>query len=571
MKLLMNLSGTGTLTDAGDSVLSEPRGARAARASPWYSALRPPDVNLSPMGDAIAGRDRPGRRRVLLASNRGPVSFSRGDDGRLAVRRGGGGVVSGLSSVASQEDVLWVCAALSDADRAAASSSGLLDLDGLDLDGLDLDGLEVDGNDGTDARMGRSAVRMLDIPTATFNRAYNTVANSVLWFVHHMLYDMPNRPHFTAAFRRDWEAYREYNLAFARALHSAAGGSPADGSPARVFVQDYHLDLVPRMLADMWPVSGQRPRIAHFSHTPWAPVDYYRLLPDDIGAEVLDGILAADHAGFLCQRWADAFADCCEQLLGAEVDRDRWQVRHRGHATSIGVHPLGVDAHGLRQRATEPDVATRLAQLSETVGDRKLIVRVDRTELSKNIVRGLAAYAELLARYPQWQGNVMMLALAYPSRHDLPEYREYAASVQRLARSIEDEFGTPDWTPIVLSTVDDYPRSLAAYRLADVLLVNPIRDGMNLVAKEGPILSERGCVLVLSREAGAAAELGQDALLVNPFDVAETAMALHEALTMDDFERKQRCHGLVQAASALPPTAWFASQLAALDGAAPAQ
>jgi trehalose 6-phosphate synthase len=524
------------------------------------------------MGDAIAGRDGPGRRRVLLASNRGPVSFSRGDNGRLEVRRGGGGVVSGLSSVARQEDVLWVCAALSDADRAAASGSGLLDLDGHD---------GSDASDGSDRQIGRSAVKMLDIPPATFNRAYNTVANSVLWFVHHMLYDMPNRPYFTAAFRRDWEAYREYNLRFARALHSAADGSAvgapaaerplADASSVRVFVQDYHLDLVPRMLADMWPASGQRPRIAHFSHTPWAPVDYYRLLPDDIGAEVLDGILAADHAGFLCQRWANAFAECCEQLLGAEVDRDRWQVRHRGHVTSIGVHPLGVDARGLKERAAENDVAARLKRLAETVADRKLIVRVDRTELSKNIVRGLAAYRELLGQFPQWQGKVMMLALAYPSRHDLPEYREYAASVQRLARSIEDEFGTPDWSPILLSTDDDYPRSLAAYRLADVLLVNPIRDGMNLVAKEGPILSERGCVLVLSREAGAAAELGEDALLVNPFDVAETAMALHEALTMDDFERKQRCHGLAQAASALPPTSWFASQLAALDEAAVTQ
>jgi trehalose 6-phosphate synthase len=286
---------------------------------------------------------------------------------------------------------------------------------------------------------------------------------------------------------------------------------------------------------------------------------------------VLEGLLGANHVGFHAQRWAGAFLDCCESVLGAQVDRAAWTVRHAGHLTSVGVHGLGVDAAGLRARAAAADVETQVAALRVAGGGRKLIVRVDRTELSKNIVRGLAAYRELLGQFPQWQGKVMMLALAYPSRHDLPEYREYAASVQRLARSIEDEFGTPDWSPILLSTDDDYPRSLAAYRLADVLLVNPIRDGMNLVAKEGPILSERGCVLVLSREAGAAAELGEDALLVNPFDVAETAMALHEALTMDDFERKQRCHGLAQAASALPPTSWFASQLAALDEAAVTQ
>jgi len=490
------------------------------------------------VSDASAGH------RILVASNRGPVSFSRGDDGLLSVGRGGGGVVSGLSSVAGNEDLLWVCAALSDGDRAAARQApgGLLGLDG-DPAG--------------------SSVRMLDIPAATFHRAYNTVANSVLWFVHHMLYDTPNHPQFGHAFRRDWEAYREYNMAFARALAASDGAGDDGGDPGRVsaVIQDYHLTLAPRMLAELSPGI----KIAHFSHTPWAPVDYFRLLPDSVAAEVLDGILGADHAGFLCQRWADAFVDCCEHVIGARVDRERAQVTYRGHVTGIGVHPLGVDAAELLSRGAEPDVQVRLAALREQIGDRKLIVRVDRTELSKNIVRGLAAFRELLLAHPQWRGKVMMLALAYPSRHDLPEYREYAASVQRLATAIDDEFGTPDWTPILLRSNDDYPRSLAGYRLADVLLVNPIRDGMNLVAKEGPILAEHGCALVLSREAGAADELGEHALLVNPFDISDTAAALHEALIMPDDERIRRCRLLAAAAGAVPPSDWLASQLAALQ------
>jgi len=484
------------------------------------------------VGDAIA------RRRILVASNRGPFSFSRDDTGQLSVKRGGGGLVSGLSSVASHEDLLWVCAALTDADRAAVRTA-------------------TGGMFGLDGTPGGSAVRMLDIPAATFNRAYNTVANSVLWFVHHMLYDTPNQPQFGLAFRRDWDAYREYNMAFATALATANDGSPG----VRAVIQDYHLTLAPRMLAELSPGI----KIAHFSHTPWAPVDYFRLLPDAIAAQVLDGMLGADHAGFLCQRWADAFVDCCERVLGADVDRDGRQVSYRGHVTGIGVHPLGVDAAELTGRAAQRDVEARMAALAEVIGGRKLIVRVDRTELSKNIVRGLAAYRELLLTHPEWQGKVMLLALAYPSRHDLPEYREYAASVQRLAGAIADEFGTADWTPIVLSGYDDYPRSLAGYRLADVLLVNPIRDGMNLVAKEGPILSDRGCALVLSREAGAADELGGDALLVNPFDISGTVQALHEALMMPDDERKLRSQSLAAAGSAVPPSAWLASQLAALE------
>jgi trehalose 6-phosphate synthase len=479
-------------------------------------------------------------RRVLIASNRGPVSFTMDDDGRLTPRRGGGGLVSGLSSVAGQADVLWVCAALSDADRAAVRScgGGRLSVDGL---------------------AGGSAVHMLDIPPATFQRAYNGVANSTLWFVHHMLYDTPNQPQFGLTFDREWESFRAYNTAFAEALAAAAG--PVLAPDSRAVIQDYHLSLAPRLLAQLRPDV----KIAHFSHTPWAPVDYYQMLPDSIGREVLEGVLGADHAGFLCQRWADAFMDCCEQFLGASVDRRRQLVTYRGHVTGIGVHPLGVAADELIRRGAEPDVQARISSLADAAQERKLIVRIDRTELSKNIVRGLQAYRQLLITHPEWRGRIVHLAFAYPSRHDLPEYREYTASVQRLATQINDEFGTQDWDPLILQVNDDYPRSLAAYRLAHVLLVNPIRDGMNLVAKEGPILSDHGCALVLSREAGAVDELGSEALIVNPYDVTGTAEALHEALCMADAERARRCQALAAAAAAEPPAKWFADQIAALD------
>lgn len=471
-----------------------------------------------------------------MASNRGPVSFVSQDDGTLAAVRGAGGLVSGLSEVVAGQDVLWVCAALSDADRLAAGSApyGRIDLTGHDTGG--------------------SAVRMLNIPPATFHRAYNAVANRTLWFCHHMLYDTPVRPVFDSRAAREWESYREYNAAFADALAVSAGDR------ARAMVQDYHLSLAPALLR------ARRPdlRIAHFSHTPWAPPDYYRMLPDDIGRQVLLGILGADHAGFLCARWADAFLDCCEAFLDVRVDRRARTVTRRGRVTRVGVHPLGVDGAALRARAAEPDVLARRAGLRELIGDRALIVRVDRTEPSKNIVRGLAAYQELLTGHPELRGRVVHLAFAYPSRHDLPEYREYTAAVQRLARQIEDAFATEHWNPVVLQVNDDYPRSLAAYAMADVLLVNPIRDGMNLVAKEGPMLSADGLALVLSTEAGAAAELSGDAITVNPYDVSQTAHALHAALMMDPGERATRTARLAEIAGACPPARWFADQLAAL-------
>ncbi|NUR88760.1 MAG: trehalose-6-phosphate synthase, partial [Nonomuraea sp.] len=260
-------------------------------------------------------------------------------------------------------------------------------------------------------------------------------------------------------------------------------------------------------------------------------------------------------------RWARAFMDCCAAILGADVSGD--SVTYEGRTTRVGVHALGVDGDSLWARACEPDVESHITALREQVGDRRLIVRIDRTELSKNIVRGLVAYREFLDAHPEWHGRVTHLAFAYPSRHDLPEYREYTAAVQRCAKEIEDEYATEDWDPLILNVDDDYPRSLAAYRLADVLLVNPIRDGMNLVAKEGPVLSDR-CALVLSREAGAAAELGADALVINPFDVGETAEALHSALVMPEEERRSRRDRLRAAATALPPQRWLAAQLDAL-------
>ncbi|HEV2373348.1 MAG TPA: trehalose-6-phosphate synthase [Streptosporangiaceae bacterium] len=507
--------------------------------------------------------------RVLIASNRGPVSFRMAPDGALTSHRGSGGVVSGLLSVAGQSDVLWVCAALSEADRAAsrAERGGLLDLRLADQ-GPDAAGdgqgrlAALEPAEDASGRPGvgkpRSAVQMLDIPVPVFEQAYNGIANSVLWFVHHMLYDTPSRPVFDEHFQREWESFRAYNAAFATALAEGAGHPGPHG--VRAMIQDYHLTLVPRMLAEQRPGLA----IAHFSHTPWAPPDYYALLPDDVAREVLDGMLGADHVGFHAQRWAEAFLDCCQAVLGAEVNHEAGTVRHQGHTSTVAVHPLGVDAVELRSRAAEADVEANVAALRAATADCKIIVRVDRTELSKNIVRGLAAYRELLVTHPEWRGRVTHVVFAYPSRHDLPEYREYTAAVQRLARQIMDEFATEDWNPLILSVHDDYPRSLAAYRLADVLLVNPIRDGMNLVAKEGPLLAERGCALVLSREAGAAAELGEAALLVNPYDVSATVRALHEALSMPDAERMRRAALLAKMAAANPPAAWFTSQLDAL-------
>ncbi|EFL40694.1 trehalose-phosphate synthase [Streptomyces griseoflavus Tu4000] len=456
---------------------------------------------------------------MLVASNRGPVSYEVADDGSLRAKRGGGGLVSGLSAIGPDAGALWVCSALSDGDREAVRRG-----------------------------VGEDGVRMLDVPADVHADAYNGIANSVLWFVHHMLYQTPVEPVFDAEFRRRWASYEAYNRAFAEALAEEAARGAA------VLVQDYHLTLVPGMLRELRPDL----RIGHFSHTPWAPPEYFRMLPDDIAGQVLRGMLGADRLGFLTHRWADAFTACCERFTDGLGD------------TAVGVHGLGADADFLRARSHEADVEERIAVLREEIGaapeggPRRTIVRVDRTELSKNIVRGLLAYRQLLDDHPEWRERVVHIAFAYPSRQDLAVYRDYTAEVQRIAEEINERYGTPGWRPVVLHVRDDFARSLAAYRLADVALVNPIRDGMNLVAKEVPVVSDAGCALVLSREAGAHEELGEDAITVNPYDVVETAGALHEALAMSPEERADRGKRLAAAATALPPARWFLEQLDAL-------
>ena len=467
--------------------------------------------------------------RILVASNRGPVSYSVGPDGELTGRRGGGGVVSGLSAIGPDATAVWVCAALTDGDREAVRR-----------------GVAEPGS------------RMIAVDPEVFAQAYNGIANSVLWFVHHMLYQTPWEPVFDEDFRGRWTSYEAYNEAFADALAQEAGEG------ASVLVQDYHLALAPALLRERRPDL----RIGHFSHTPWAPPDYFRLLPDDIATRLLEGILGADRAAFLTRRWADAFAACCADVLGAEVTRtaDGVAVTHRGRTTRLGVHGLGADAEFLRERAHRPDVDERMATLRAEAGPgRRLIVRVDRTELSKNIVRGLLAYRQLLTDHPGWRERVVHVAFAYPSRQDLELYRAYTEEVSRTAAAINAEFGTDGWQPVILKVDDDFARSLAAYRMADVALVNPIRDGMNLVAKEVPVVSDHGVALVLSREAGAFEELAQDAFTVNPYDIRATAAALNAALTLPEADRADRTERLAAAATALPPTQWFLDQLHALE------
>jgi trehalose 6-phosphate synthase len=473
-------------------------------------------------------------RRILVASNRGPVSFAV-EEGALVARRGPGGLVSALAPVVQETDGLWVASAMDEADRQKASEGPRLDV-------------RID-----DARY---RMRLLSLETETFDRFYNQVSNRLLWFLHHYLWDLPRVPSLTEEDRTSWEAYRQVNLAFAEALAEEAGGGEADA-----LVQDYHLSLVPAMLRERAPATS----IAHFHHVPFAAADYLRLLPREVREELLTGLLGADLLGFHTERWAENFLGACRLLEGADVLWRRRAVKWQGRVVRVGVYPIAIDATQLRVAAAGPAARRRRRDLRTWRGDRALLLRVDRSELSKNILRGFQAYEAFLRARRDWRERVVFLALLQPSRRAVAEYREYSEECRREAERINADLGTEAWTPIEVRMNDDYDGVLAAYGLYDALLVNPVFDGMNLVAKEGPLLNRAGGALILSRTAGAHAELGHAAIGIDPVDVAGTAEAIAEALEMPREERAVRAAKLRRVAAARTPKQWAGRQLRDLD------
>ncbi|MFL6203925.1 MAG: trehalose-6-phosphate synthase [Acidimicrobiales bacterium] len=456
-----------------------------------------------------ASVDRP----IVLASNRGPVSFVRQEDGTVTSKRGAGGLVSGIAPLAAETDVTWLAAAMSDEDRKAASA-GVVDLDGLH-------------------------VRLLDLDAETYRLAYDVVSNEVLWFAHHGLWDLTREPAFDAGWADAWDAYRAVNHAFADAVADAA----PDGSV--VLVQDYHLCLVASRLR------AARPDLAcvHFHHTPFAPPVWLGALPEAAARELLEGLAAHRSCGFHSRRWADDFRASASVIADLEP--------------ATFASPLASDPADIRAAAATPECDQALRALEERLDGRQLIGRVDRVELSKNLLRGFQAYGELLEAHPEHRERVVFVGHGYESRTGVPGYSAYRERVEHEVRAINDRFGRNGWEPIVLDIADDFPRSVALLRRSDALLVNPIRDGLNLVASEGALVNERDGVLALSPEAGAWERLGEAALRTPPFDVAGTAAVLHQALTMGADERRERASRLRAIAEARTPAHWLDDQLAA--------
>jgi trehalose 6-phosphate synthase len=472
---------------------------------------------------------------LVIVSNRGPAEFRRAEDGTRVVRRGGGGLVTALSGLVAHRGALWIASAMTDEDvavsREAAGSPVTQELDGVSYD-----------------------VLLVESDPVAYDRFYNVIANPILWFIQHYLWDLSNAPDIRREEAEAWDyGYKAVNADLAEAVLRAVEEDP---EPC-VMMHDYHLYTCPAL------VRAARPEVflQHFVHIPWSQPDSWRILPGRMREEIYRGLLANDIIGFHTTAYCRNFLHCCRELMELEVDYERGAVMHSGRETWVRAYPLGIDARRLERAAESPEVERYERELLRRRREH-LILRVDRADLSKNVLRGFTAFDTFLQQHAEFRERVTFIAHLQPSRTDVPEYAEYLERIEALVAVVNHRHGTTDWMPIDLRIYENFPEAVARYKHFDLLIVNSLFDGMNLVAKEAPAVNTRDGVVMLSENTGAHEELGDCTLSVNPFDIQEQADTMYRALTMDVEERALRAQRLREIVRERDPGVWIDEQMA---------
>ena len=469
-------------------------------------------------------------RNPILVSNRGPHE-PREEGG---FRRGAGGVITGLLTLADATGAAWVACARTDAERALAAQHP--------------NGMPVSLSGST----GR--VHYATPTREQYEMYYAVIANPVLWFLQHYLWDLASEPVIDDRIHQAWtDGYVEVNRQMCAKVVELARASAE--SPL-VMVHDYQLYLVPRMLRKEMPDAV----IQFFLHVPWATPQYWKVLPQEMRDAIVEGLLGCDIVGFQSSLDVRNFLLTCEQNLGLQVDEHERAVIAQGRIVYARHYPISIDVGATTRLALSRGVRRQEEDLA-TWRPPKLIARIDRTDPSKNIVRGFIAYEKLLRRHPELRGQVQFWAFLQPSRQDVAAYIRYLRHIRQTAGRINSEYGTAEWQPIRLEIAESERKAMAALRNFDVLLVNPVYDGLNLVAKEGALVNARDGVIVLSENAGAHEELRGHVLSINPFDVEATATAMHTALTMDVERRRLLNEGARSVVRTNDVARWISNQV----------
>ena len=476
------------------------------------------------------------QRPLIVASNRGPVEHQMTPEGRPEARRGSGSVVTALSSLAQSVEFTWVASAMGEGDRVISNTEEPSRIKS------PLPGHKIN-------------LRYVVTPRRVYHKYYNVLCNPLLWFLQHYMWNPPYNPNVDASVHDAWNGgYIPVNQAFAKAIVEEARSSKT--APV-VIGHDYHLYLVPEYVRK--ELSGAI--IQHFVHIPWPASRYWQIIPNYIARGICSALCATDLLGFQTPQDRRSFLDTVEEFLpDAEVDHGDWSVRWKGNLTKVKVYPISINVGEVQKIANSPralEYETKLRPLC----NESTIVRIDRAEPNKNIVRGFRAFGLLLSRHPALRGKVSFLAFLVPSRTYMRQYQRYMDEIQQVVNQINNTYGDGVWKPIQIFIENNYTQAVAAMKLYDALLVNTLTEGMNLVAKEGPVVNSRDGVLVLSQSSGAYHQLAEGALGVSATDIEGTMEALHQAITMSPEDRKHRATLLVDSVNREDATHWISSQL----------
>jgi trehalose 6-phosphate synthase len=473
-------------------------------------------------------------RRLIIASNRGPLEFNVEDDGSLTSQRGGGGMVTALIAATRFVPATWIATAMTDGDRRAAEQANG-------------DSLKVPDNE--------IYVRFVVVPGPVYQRHYYVFCNPLLWFIQHYMWNTPRTPNIGRAVYDAWDnGYIPVNEAIADAIADECSN---DAQPPYVLLQDYHLYHAVARVRQKLPQST----ILHFTHIPWPGPRYWKILPQFMRTAIHEDMCAADIVGLQTNSDVVNFLHCCESMLkGATIDFQQRHVTYRGRTTAICAYPISVDAPSLLELAESAEVKLYTDRIRPRIKGQA-IVRVDRSEPSKNVLRGLRSFELLVERYPDLRGKVTLLQFLVPSRSELGVYQTYTDEAFEVIESINDEYGDVDWQPIHVFYENNYAQAIAGMSLYDVLFVNPVIDGMNLVSKEGPLVNTNDGVLVLSELAGSYEQLSDYAIGVTPTDLEGTVRGLHQALTMPPDERRMRASTLKRLVQEEDIVYWLERQL----------
>lgn len=481
------------------------------------------------------------RRTLIIASNRGPITFHRDENSELQYQRGSGGLVTALTGMIQQVEARWVACAQTEEDRSW--HEGLIPFD--------------------DNNQEKVWMQFLAPSESAYEGYYKVIANPLLWFLQHSMWDIFREPTIDRAIWQHWdEGYVAVNRLFGEAIARQIDSVP---HKALVMLQDYHLYLAPHFIR--YQVRPKKKyTLVHFIHIPWPGAEDWGFLPSKMRRAIIEGLCAVDLLGFQTRDDGLNFLRTCESHLpGAHVSYKRGRVWFRNHATHVRDFPISIDVDALKQLAESKQVEEYREQLLDSYGKRKIILRIDRVEPSKNIVRGFQAFDEMLEIHPEHRAKVKFVAMLVPSRLEVPEYGDYLDELMGVAGRINAKYGDTKWEPIRILVGENYPRAVAGLQIYDVLLVNSITDGMNLVAKEGPVVNQRGGALVLSERTGAYQQLQTGAFIVSPLDVYGTAEAMHQALTMPIEERREMSERLRKLIEQQDITHWLCQQFSAID------